>query len=140
MKNLLLAIALLLVVNSYANELNWVDEQVEAIKPSRTGMKKSSLNSIRDPFIFIKKSKKGKTTASNNKTTLKQVVKKKITLKLTMVMNKSAQISGTWYRLGESVNGYKIEEITPKAVLLKKKNKELLLTTNSKSKNLKFKN
>jgi hypothetical protein len=140
MKNLLLAIALLLVVNSYANELNWVDEQVEAIKPSRTGMKKSSLNSIRDPFIFIKKSKKGKATTSNNKTPLKQVVKKKITLKLTMVMNKSAQISGKWYRLGESVNGYKIEEITPKAVLLKKKNKELLLTTNSKSKNLKFKN
>ncbi len=138
MKNLLLSIALLSSA-LYANELNWVDEQVQAIKPARSGMKNKELSSLKNPFIFIKKTDK-KGVKSDKKIGLKKVVKKKVNLKLTLVINQSAQISGKWYKKGETINGYKIEEITPRAVLLKKKNKELLLTTNSKSNTLKFKN
>jgi len=140
MKTLLLSIALLSSA-VYANELNWVDEQVQAIKPARSGMKRQELSSLKNPFIFVRKTDKTKKGAnSNKKTGLKKVVKKKIDLKLTLVINQSAQISGKWYKKGETINGYKIEEITPRAVLLKKKNKELLLTTNSKNNTLKFKN
>jgi len=140
MKTLLLSIALLSSA-VYANELNWVDEQVQAIKPARSGMKRQELSSLKNPFIFIKKTDKTKKgVKSDKKTGLKKVLKKKIDLKLTLVINQSAQISGKWYKVGETINGYKIEEITPKAVLLKKKNKELLLTTNSKNNTLKFKN
>jgi len=140
MKTLLLSIALLSSA-VYANELNWVDEQVQAIKPARSGMKRQELSSLKNPFIFIKKTDKTKKGSKpDKKTGLKKVLKKKIDLKLTLVINQSAQISGKWYKIGEAINGYKIEEITPKAVLLKKKNKELLLTTNSKNNTLKFKN
>jgi hypothetical protein len=140
MKNLLLSIAILTSA-IYANELKWVDEQVQAIKPARTGMQRSELSSLKNPFIFIKKTDKNKkSTPSSKKPSVKKVVKKQIDMKLTLVINKSAQISGKWYKTGEKINGYTIQEITPRAVLLKKKNKELLLTTNSKNKTLKFKN
>lgn len=155
MKTLLIAIALLLTVSLSSDELAWVDEQVSAIKPPRTGMKSRELSMVRDPFIFLKKNR---IDEANNKSSsktarprstpnriatsseMKKVVKKKKSLSVTMLMNSSALINGKWYKLGETVNGYKVSKIDSTSVLLTKKNKKLLLSTNSKNKNLNFNN
>lgn len=150
MKTLLITIAVLLTLNVSANELSWVDEQVEAIKPPRTGMKSRELSVLKDPFIFLKKNrtdkptKKGSIKKSNTSSVANNAspstVKKKKALSVTMLMNSSALINGKWYRVGDKVNGYKISKIDLKSVLLTKNKKKLLLSTNSKSKNLNFNN
>jgi len=146
-------IALLLVTHSInANELDWVNKQIEAIKPPRDGLKSSAINANTDPFIFLKKnkpekkSKNGKVVSkaakSNTKSTNtnKIVVKKKTILSLTAVMNKSALINGKWYKLGEKVSGYKLSKVNTTSVLLIKTGKKLVLSTRSINKNLNFKN
>ena len=146
-------IALSLLVSSVnANELDWVNKQIEAIKPPRSGLKNTTVNAVQDPFIFLKKNKpekksKGKAVAArkSNATTKtvdsnKIVVKKKTRLSLDAVINKSALINGKWYALGESLSGYKVSQVNPTSVLLTKTGKKLVLSTRSINKNLKFKN
>ena len=151
MKTFLIAMIVLLTTNLSSNELAWVDEQVEAIKPPRTGMKNRELSRLKDPFIFLKKNKTGvskskstaKASTPNRIATssgMKRVVKKKKTLSVTMLLNSSAMINEKWYRVGDTVNGYKVTKIDATSVLLTKKSKKLLLSTNSKSKNLNFNN
>ena len=53
MKTFIILTLLLFTNNLSANELAWVDQQVEAIKPPRSGLKSSTLNSVSDPFIFL---------------------------------------------------------------------------------------
>ena len=152
MKNFILMTILFSALNISANELAWVDEQIEAIKPSRVGLKSSSISSMKDPFIFLKKYKeeiitKNKATptslnkASSLQTSLKVVTPSKSKkLSLTAVINQSALISGQWYKKGDSINGYKLSEVNKKSVLLTKKSKKLILSTKSINKNLNFKN
>ena len=143
MKTLLITLSLLISANIVASELNWVDEQVEAIKPPRTGMKSKEISSIKDPFIFLKKNQEKSTSKSGKKSSPKSVkksVKTPISFKLTTVINQSAQINGKWYKEGEVLYGYKITEINPQSVLLTKHKKKLLLTTFSKNRNLNFNN
>jgi type II secretory pathway component PulC len=137
-----------------ANELSWVDEQVNAIKPPREGVSLKSVSLLSNPFIFLEKNRpeKKETTksgvksaipaqsiASTNSTdiVIQQVTK---SLELHAIMNKSALISGTWYKHNDVVQGYVVRAIEPKAVVLSKNGKELVLTTESKNLNLKFNN
>ena len=156
MKTFFITMAILLTINLSSNELTWVDEQVEAIKPPRIGMKSRELSILRDPFIFLKKNRTDETKSKNgakrartasvpNKTATssgakKVIKKKKKGLSITMLMNSSAMINGKWYKVGDTVNGYKVSKIDSTSVLLTKKSKKLLLSTNSKSKNLNFNN
>ena len=155
MKTFYIAIALLLTVNLSSNELAWVDEQVEAIKPPRDGMKNRELSILKDPFIFLRKNRAGESTKSSNTkkarpsavpkkmattTDTKKVVKKKNLFTLTMLMNSSAMINGKWYKTGDIVSGYKVSKIDSTSVLLTKNKKKLLLSTNSKNLNLNFNN
>ena len=145
----------LFTINLVANELSWVDEQVEAIKPPRTGMKNRELSIIKDPFIFLSKNRIDQTknkdgtkrhqmvsTSSKVATVsvLKKPKKKQGPLSLTMLINSSAMINGIWYKVGDKVKGYKVNKIDSTSVLLTKNNKKLLLSTKSKSKNLNFTN
>ena len=146
MKTLLMLLVILLSSIIYANELSWVNEQVEAIKPSRVGMSSQSLATIRDPFIFLKKNssedKKPSTTTlvhSSRIQTVKPHVQKQL-LTLSLIVNNSAMINQKWYQKGDKINGYIIDEIHPASVLLSKSKKQLLLSTRSKSTNLKFNN
>ena len=153
MKTFFIALVVLLTVNLSSNELAWVDEQVEAIKPPRTGMKGRELTAVKDPFIFLKKNRVGDKAkkiaakSSSTKTSLatslmpnSALIKKKKSLSVTMLMNSSAMINGRWYKVGDTVNGYKVSKMDINSVLLTKKSKKLLLSTNSKSKKLNFKN
>ncbi len=155
MKTFFIAITVLLTANVNANELAWVDEQVEAIKPPRIGMKSRELSILKDPFIFLKKNRIEEPKSKNDKKTYtqrtqreavssvsdtKKVIKKRKGLILTAIINTSAMINGRWYKIGDKVNGYKVSKIDMRSVLLTKKSKKLLLSTNSKSKNLNFNN
>lgn len=146
MKKLLITSTLLFTTALFSNELAWVDEQIEAIKPSRSGMSTKTLNSVKNPFIYLKKEddkKKSNSISvakSNTKGTIKKnsKIKKKSILTLSLIMNNSAMINDSWYKKGDKVNGYTITNLTHKSVLLVKNKKKLLLSTRSSSKNLKF--
>ena len=153
MKTLLITLAILLSTSLFSDELSWVDEQVQAIKPPRSGMRSKKLSKLKDPFIFLRKNRGEEDQKTDTlkdpkpKSTLAKAAKvqprksktvNKI-LSLSVIMNKSAMISGDWYKIGDLVNGYKVSEITNNSVLLTKNKKELLLSTKSINKQLNFK-
>jgi hypothetical protein len=143
MKALFLSLSVLISAHLVANELNWVDEQVEAIKPPRAGMKSREISSLKDPFIFLKKNKPKKSSKAGKKPSnngVKKIVKAPISFKLYSIINKSALVNGKWYKEGEIIHGYKIAEINPQSVLLTKRKKKLLLSTQSRNQNLNFNN
>lgn len=154
MKNLLIIPSLLLAVNIFADELKWVDEQIQAIKPPRIGISSSKVNAVSDPFIFLDKNKdKSKKSASTSRprasfkkaSTLSKSKKSKVSKKssvfvLDAIINKSALINGKWYKIEDMVGKYTLSNVENTMITLKYKNEELLLSTDSRSKNLKFKN
>lgn len=127
-----------------SNELAWVDKQIDSIKPPREGVSSSTITSLSDPFIFLKKQVPANTNnaaLSSNSSVLTSDVKAAAPiLQLTAVMNDSALINGEWYKIGDTVHGYKLLAISMKSVKLTSKKTKLTLTTHSDSKNLKFKN
>jgi len=159
---LTLSVSILLSSSLLANELSWVDEQVQAIKPTRSGMSSRSLLLITSPFVFLEKNKTIKSekllpgtsrpivsakrqsqstktsSIQNNINTQNNVRVVNKLLSLGMIMNNSVLINGEWYKVGESVSGYKIRKINYNSVLLIKNSKKLLLSTKSDSKKLKF--
>ncbi len=140
-----LTILLFLLVSSHllANELSWVDEQVEAIKPARHGISSKDIVRLKDPFIFLHGKKVKKRRTSLHRRYKKGAKKQKIhssKLHLEAIINKSALINQKWYKEGKTVYGYKLEKVSAKSVLLTRGKKQILLSTMSKSKNLKFNN
>jgi len=140
-----------------ATELEWVDEQIEAIKPPRKGVNISALGS---PFIFLEKNKpetkvvkKGtraaapvkkasvSKTASSALTSEKtDGAPKKSGFVLSTIINKSAMIDGNWYKVSDKISSYTVTDITKTSVTLKQGSKELVLSTVNTNPNLKFKN
>lgn len=137
-----------------ATELDWVDEQIAAIKPPRKGVVVSGVN---NPFVFLNKNKPkdakkdGATSvASGASTTPKAVIeakkeKKELTsadFALSAIVNTSAMINGNWYKQNDIVSEYIISEIDRQFVILKNKkgDKTILLSTATKKPTLKFKN
>ncbi|MDT8339631.1 MAG: hypothetical protein RQ763_10605 [Sulfurimonas sp.] len=154
---LIILLAIFLGNSLYANELEWVDEQIEAIKPPRKGVNIPALGS---PFVFLDKNKpetkdarKGSRTAaapaskaaSSKTASLAQAEKtddvpKKGSLVLSTIINSSAMIDGSWYKVSDKISSYTVTDITKTSVTLKQGSKELVLSTVSKNPNLKFKN
>jgi len=147
-----------------ANELSWVDEQVQAIKPSRQGIQIANIKTIKDPFIFLEKNrikedskstkksspakiKKYSTSSTTTRRSTQRVQKTRTrrtynskNFTLNAIMNNTAMINGKWYSLGDKIKSYKISEITRVSVLLAKNGRQVLLSTKSKKQNLHFKN
>ncbi|MEN4052239.1 MULTISPECIES: hypothetical protein [Sulfurimonas] len=146
MKKLTIILLLLLSTQLFSNELAWVDEQIEAIKPPRKGIDNKKISKLKDPFIYLKtkKGKKRKKSTYRSRKSSTSGSKKVRTysskISLEAILNKSALINGKWYREGEKIYEYKLEKVNLKTVLLTKGKKQLLLSTVSKSKNLKFNN
>lgn len=153
----LLFIPLILTAALSANndDLSWVDTQVDAIKPPRDGESTSNISRIKDPFIFLKKNSTQKESKSkkspkamianktkntkSNSTSEKPVVFSKHSLSLGAIINSTAFINGKWFKLGESVNGYKITKIDKKTVTLVDGSKTKVLSTATENTKLKFK-
>ncbi|MCF6339663.1 MAG: hypothetical protein L3J10_02770 [Sulfurimonas sp.] len=133
----------------YASELSWVNEQIKAIKPPR---KSPKILEINNPFVFLEKNGYVKKSSSNTKdtpssntidssksNTIKNKVNK-INFILSTIINSSAMINGNWYKKDDKINDYLVIKITKNSVKLKKGNKKLTLSTDTKKQNLKFKN
>ena len=141
MKTLLLILTLTGALLANA-DVKWVDAQVAAIKPPRTGISNAAVNQVRDPFIFLKKpSAKGATTAKRTvkkgSTAPKKVSKRSGKLRVTAIMNDSALINGQWYKANEKVRGYRISKIERASVFLtrgKEKHQLFISTANKKIK------
>ncbi len=131
---ILLILLLILSYELNADELEWVDEQINAIKPPRNGISKSKIDIIRSPFNLKKKPVEVILDKDMN-----VVAKKEITLSLHAIINKSAFINEKWYKLNDKIDKYTITSIERTIVLLSFKKKTLLLSIKSKNKNLKFK-
>jgi len=146
MKKLYILIFLFLSSTLFSNELAWVNEQVEAIKPARKGIIDSSTALLKDPFIFIKKKdleKNKKNTTSKISTKSQNKVKKTAKAKaktflLRAIINKSALINDKWYKLNSYVDKYKLSKVTTTSVWLTKNKTKLVLTTKSKNSTIKF--
>lgn len=152
-KAITLLMAFFISANLVATELEWVDEQIEAIKPPRKGVK---ITVMTDTFVFLEKNKKekkddkkGATSSSRITTiqkpalplmlTIKESVKKK-DYQIVAVMNKSALIDERWYKKGEKIDNYTVVDIDKNSVTLKDGSKEIMLSTSSQKQALKFKN
>jgi len=145
MKTLYAILIFLGISQLSASELSWVDEQVEAIKPPRSGISSKEIRAVKDPFIFLVKKDdvEDKTKKSiSKKVSSSHYVKKSHSKRLVLdaILNKSAMINKKWYKEGDRVYGYKLAQVNTTSVVLKRQNKQLLLSTASKSKNLKFHN
>jgi len=148
---IIIASLLFLQTTYSANELSWVDTQIDAIKPARVGIDDSQIMKTEDPFLFFKKnSTKNKSvkisTAVKQKNIIKQIpstnndVKQTpLTMKLSAIINNSALINGEWYRVNQYVADFIISSITRTSVVLTKGKEKLVLTTSEQNKNLKFK-
>ncbi len=136
-----LLLSLLLVISSklIANELEWVDEQIDAIKPPRNGINKSKINTIKSPFIYKAIKEKEKVASLVNKDT-NIITKKEINLSLNAIMNESAFINEKWYKINDKIGKYTITSINRERVILIYKKKTLLLSIKTKNNSIKFKN
>lgn len=126
-------------------ELAWVDEQIQAILPARIGVSDGLINSLRDP-IKLKKPAAVATTGNKllppPKLGSGLVLPPKVVeepLRLTALMNKSAFISGKWYKTGDAVREYSLSEVKPNSVLLTgKKGQKLILFLTKQNNNIKI--
>jgi hypothetical protein len=143
MKKILLVSFVTLISTLCSDELAWVDQQIESIKPPREGVSSSVIASLGDPFIFLKKvvpADVKNIPVATSSLVYKSDVKVTPSLQLTAIMNDTALINGEWYKVGDTVHGYKIVAVKMKSVNLVSKKTKLTLSTHSNSKNLKFKN
>ncbi|MDD2652355.1 MAG: hypothetical protein PHX44_04810 [Sulfurimonas sp.] len=137
-----------------ATELDWVDEQIAAIKPPRKGVVVSGVD---NPFVFLNKNKPkdakkdGAASVASGAPTVQKAAtdakkeKKELTsadFSLNTIINASAMINGNWYKQNDIVSEYTISEIDRQFVILKNKkgDKTIFLSTATKKPTLKFKN
>jgi hypothetical protein len=130
---LLAGLPLFLFADIPSQNLKWVDEQVAAIKPSRTGMGQNATSMLRNPFATTLFLNQPPVKEDDNKTVKPaRVVKQTETVSghpnLQAIVNKSsALIDGNWYKKDDKVHGFTITEIDESAVVLKNRKKELKL-------------
>lgn len=125
-KLFILPLVPLWLLGAVNEDLAWVDKQVEAIKPPRSGVSARTVNKTRSPFFKVSEKQ---TVVKNDGTTVK-TEKKPVwePLKLEALLNRSALITGNWYKEGERVRQYKVAKISHDSVLLKSRHKQLKLS------------
>jgi hypothetical protein len=122
-------------------DLKWVDEQIDAIKPSRSGVSSAFINSLKDPIkLTLPKDDKKIVTSTSSGIKYSKPGRKFHSQPLTLeaIMNKNAYINGKWYSINDKVRGQKITLIDKNYVVLKYKKKRTRLFVNNKNKKIKI--
>jgi hypothetical protein len=137
--------------NKSDKELAWVDEQIQAILPSRIGVADGFVNSLNDPVKYLASAPKAGDTSMKllapprlgampmlpNLLLVPQIVEEP--LRLQGLMNKSALINGKWYHLNDTVRGFTLAQIKPGSILLSStKGRELILFISKQNNNIKI--
>lgn len=137
---LYLGIVLLGLQLHAGSDLKWVDEEVNAIKPSRSGIASSYINKLKDPIVLpvVAKAENAApgsplriSTSTDRKPHLRP-------LSVETIINQSAYINGHWYTLDEKVRGNKVTSIHKNYVVLKGKKKQTRLFVNNKNDKIKI--
>lgn len=124
-------------------QLAWVDEQIQAIIPTRIGVPDGFINALRDPMKMKKPvpvMKSGSLLPPPKLGTTVSVPKIiEEPLRLLAIMNKSVLINGKWYKVGDHVRTYTLQEIKPNSVLLNgPKDQKLILFLTKQNNNIKI--
>ncbi len=137
---IILALPTLLLAATVNKNLIWVDEQIEAIKPSRKGLEKHATATLRDPFYEILRINRMKDEEPvEEKMAAPAPVTQEQPLMLQAIMNsKSVKINDKWYKLDDELYGYTVKDIDRTSVLLQKRKKTLKLYTASTKSNIKI--
>ncbi|MEA3521366.1 MAG: hypothetical protein U9R50_00160 [Campylobacterota bacterium] len=141
MKTILYILTPLFIIQLNAtSDLKWVDKQVDAIKPSRSGIDTSYINNLQSP-IRLAKPKETKTKDLDSPVVTTSKTARKLHLKpliLETIINKSAYINGKWYTINDRVRGKKITLIDKDYVVLEVKKKKTRLFVNRKNDKIKI--
>lgn len=124
-------------------ELAWVDEQIQAILPTRIGVPDGFINALRDPMKMkkpvpvIKSGSLLPPPKLGSTVSTPKIIEEP--LRLLAMMNKSVLINGKWYKVGDHVRAYTLQEIKPNSVLLNgPKDQKLILFLTKQNNNIKI--
>ncbi len=122
------------------DSLSWVDQQIAAIKPKRSGISDSKISEIKSPIRYRKIETEDAKKADGSKPAVVNIMLPEPVkpLKVTAILNKSALIDGKWLKVNSSIRGYKIRRINSDNVLLQSRNKKLKLFIKEKNDNIKI--
>jgi len=118
-------------------DMKWVDQEIDAIKPSRKGVHSGALLGLKNPFYIqlILNQPPG----SGTQTVVVKPKRHERPFTLEAVINsRTAMIDGKWYKQDEKVHGYTIQSIGKDSVLLQMKKKQITLSLVKSNKNIKI--
>ncbi|WP_345989559.1 hypothetical protein WCX18_03360 [Sulfurimonas sp. HSL1-2] len=132
-KLLLLMLPLFAFAQDVQPDMQWVDQEIAAIKPPRQGVSSAALFGLQDPFraqLILNQPPQAK----KGTTAYVQRYAPKPPLTLESVINShTALIDGKWYKQNDTIYGYAIVKIERDSVLLQKKKKQITLTLKKKN-------
>lgn len=143
---------IIIALNLHAQNMNveWVDQQIDAILPKRSGIDENSINNIKEPFVFLKDEQNITEPEFQEQEliatevmlpdgTIQTEVVKLEPPKLTAIINKNALIDKQWYKLDDKVRDMKIIKIGKTEVLLKDRyNKNITLYITQENEKIKL--
>ncbi len=120
------AIIPIALVSSLFVNADDIDDIVNKIKQDRvSNISKKELLSVKSPLVKLIKIKENKSKDDNS--TTNNIIVKKESFDLEAIMNSSALINGKWYKRGDKIYSYKIEDIMDDSVYLKDGNKTKII-------------
>lgn len=125
MKKLLILITLtIMIAKADSIMIEKINHTLEQIRYESNQKPKTNLNIKYDPFYHDKKTI---TTKTKKSITSKPVKIEKKSLVLSMILNKKAFINGVWYGENQKVAQYMLYKVNQDSVVLKRKNKIIVL-------------
>lgn len=136
-------IPLFLSASENHEDLQWVDQEIAAIKPPRKGMESNLISKIEDPFmvqLLLNRPPEDEKIKTPLQTypVMSETIKEDFTLQAIFNSNK-ALIDGTWVHPGDKVYGYAVKSIGKDYVILMRNGKRVTLTLNPANENIKIK-
>ena len=115
---------LLLGTLIYAEDIDTILSKITTKRVSKVATK--TILATPSPMPKLIKSENNKSGSDNDKNSTVFKAKEE-SFKLIAIMNNSANINGHWYKLGQKVGSFKLEDIMDDSVFLKNDHKEKIL-------------
>ncbi|WP_457605829.1 hypothetical protein [Nitratifractor sp.] len=129
-KILLLGIGFLLLPLQAELDAKKIEMMVKQIQNKRTSQRKIDFDNIPSPFVVI-------VPRDENRSAQIVTPEDVVTFTLAAIVNGKAHINGRWVREGDTIQGFKVEQVGDGEVVLKKEDREIhLFLPNPKEKNL----
>jgi hypothetical protein len=120
MRYLLLG-ALLLCVPIFAElTVEKIDQMVEQIQGKRSSKVDIQFDKVASPFAVVVQD-------DVNATPVMKMVEEQVTFRLSAIINDRAKIDSQWVKVGDVIQGYKVDSIEENRVVLKKSNRTVEL-------------